>query len=119
MVKGCNIAAPENIHGVYSLIAKQPTYTPARRERVCVFISHKDANTLAAIEIGNHIMQDLGLDIYLDIYDKALQRADNEGDLEGIVASIQKGIGFASHLLCVISDKTKDSWWIPYEIGFA
>lgn len=119
MVNGCNIAAPENIHGLYSLIAKQPTHMPAKRERICVFISHKDADTLAAIEIGNHIMQDLGLDVYLDIYDKSLQRADEDGNLEGIVASIQKGVSYASHLLCVISDKSKDSWWIPYEIGFA
>lgn len=119
MVKGCNIAAPENIDGLYSLIAKQPTHAPEKRERVCVFISHKDADTLAAIEIGNHIMQDLGLDVYLDIYEKSLQRADDDGDLEGIVASIQKGISYASHLLCVISDKSKDSWWMPYEIGFA
>ena len=64
-------------------------------------------------------MEDLGINIYLDIYDKSLQKADEEGDLEGIVASIQKGISFASHLLCVISDKSQDSWWMPYEIGFA
>ena len=64
-------------------------------------------------------MNDLGFDIYLDVYDKTLQKSDAEGNLEGIVSSIQKGIGFASHLLCVISDKSKDSWWMPYEIGFA
>ena len=64
-------------------------------------------------------MQDLGLDVYLDIYDKSLQRADEDGNLEGIVASIQKGVSYASHLLCVISDKSKDSWWMPYEIGYA
>lgn len=119
MKKGVNIAAPEILHGVYSLIAKQPSHTPPRRERVCIFISHKDADTSAAIEIGNHIMNDLGFDIYLDVYDKTLQKSDAEGNLEGIVSSIQKGIGFASHLLCVISDKSKDSWWMPYEIGFA
>ena len=64
-------------------------------------------------------MDDLGLDVYLDIYDKALQKADVEGNLEGIVSSIQQGISYASHLLCIISDKSKDSWWMPYEIGFA
>lgn len=119
MSKGINIAAPETQQSLYSLLAKQPTRETVRRERVCVFISHKDIDTPAAIEIGNHIMEDLGFDIYLDVYDKTLQTADLEGDLESVVASIQKGIGYASHLLCVISDKSQESWWMPYEIGFA
>lgn len=119
MAKGKNIATLEVQCDTYSLVAKQPIIKPIRRERVCVFISHKDIDTAAAIEIGNHIMEDLGFDIYLDIYDKSLQTADAEGDLEGIVNSIQKGISYASHLLCVISDKSQDSWWMPYEIGFA
>lgn len=119
LAKGINIASPEAQRSIYSILAKQPTPEVVRREKVCVFISHKDMDTLAAIELGNHIMEDLGLNIYLDIYDNTLQAADKEGDLEGIVESIQKGISFASHLLCVISDKSQDSWWIPYEIGFA
>ena len=76
MARGVNVAAPENSHGLYSLLAKQPTHTPVQRERVCVFISHKDADTPAAIEIGNHITEDLGFDIYLDVYDRTLQKAD-------------------------------------------
>lgn len=116
---GGNVAAPENSHGLYSLLSKQPTHTPVQRERVCVFISHKDVDTPAAIEIGNYIMEDSGFDIYLDVYDRTLQKADNDNDLEGIVASIHRGISYASHLLCVISDKSQDSWWVPYEIGFA
>lgn len=119
MAKGINIATPDAQHSLYSLLAKQPSRETAKRDRICVFISHKDIDTPAAIEIGNHIMEDLGINIYLDIYDKSLQKADEEGDLEGIVASIQKGISFASHLLCVVSDKSQDSWWMPYEIGFA
>lgn len=119
MVKGINIATPEAQHDIYSLLVKQPSQGTVKRDRICVFISHKDIDTQAAIEIGNHIMEDLGLNIYLDVYDKSLQAADKEGDLEGIVASIQKGVSYASHLLCVISDKSQDSWWMPYEIGFA
>ena len=54
---------------------------PARRERICVFISHKDADPLAAIKIGSRIMQDQGLDVYIDIYNKSLQIVDEDGDL--------------------------------------
>ena len=36
-----------------------------------------------------------------------------------IVESIKKGIDTSSHLLCLVSDKTKLSWWVPYEVGVA
>ena len=64
-------------------------------------------------------MEDFGYNIYLDVYDKTLQNADKNNDVEGVVNAIHKGIEYASHLLCVISEKSKYSWWIPYEIGFA
>lgn len=119
LAKGVNIAAPETQRDIYSMVVKQPVPPKVRRERICVFISRKDIDTPAALEIGNHIMEDLGFDIYLDVYDGSLQTADKEGDLDGIVAAIQKGISYASHLLCVISEQSNDSWWMPYEIGFA
>lgn len=32
-----------------------------------------------------------------------------------IVESTQKGISCSDALLCIVSDKTKLSWWVPYE----
>ena len=67
MAKGINIATPDAQHSLYSLLAKQPSHETAKRDRICVFISHKDIDTPAAIEIGNHIMEDLGINIQIDI----------------------------------------------------
>mgnify|MGYP003303447278 CR=1 FL=1 len=36
-----------------------------------------------------------------------------------IVESVKKGLKYSTHLLCLISDKTRLSWWVPYEIGIA
>ena len=33
--------------------------------------------------------------------------------------SINDGLSVSTHLLCLISEKTRLSWWVPYEIGIA
>ena len=85
----------------------------------CFFISHKNEDADAALEIGNHIMNDFGYNIYLDLFDETLQLADQNNDVETIVKSIHKGLSYSTHLLCVVTEKSKESWWIPYEIGYA
>lgn len=85
----------------------------------CFFISHKNEDAEAALEIGNHIMNDFGCNIYLDLFDEALQIADRNNDVETIVKSIQNALKYSTHLLCIVTEKSKESWWVPYEIGFA
>ena len=53
------------------------------------------------------------------MFDETLQLADQNNDVETIVKSIHKGLKYSTHLLCVVTEKSKESWWIPYEIGFA
>ena len=36
-----------------------------------------------------------------------------------IVASVINGLKLSQILLCIISDKARLSWWVPYEIGMA
>lgn len=55
----------------------------------------------------------------MDIKDCILQEAVSEENDKKIVASIQTGLNLSTHLLCVVSDQTRLSWWVPYEIGFA
>ncbi len=85
----------------------------------CVFISHKKEDTEAAKAIGDFLMNVMGVDIYLDIYDEELQEAADVDNDKKIVEMIERGINTSSHLLCLISDKTKLSWWVPYEIAIA
>ncbi len=89
-----------------------------RREK-CVFISHKKEDEQAAIDIGKFLMEIVGVNIYLDILDEPLQTATQIENDRLIVDSIKKGLECSTHLLCLISDKTHLSWWVPYEIGIA
>lgn len=115
LASGINIAQAIREDSLYALVGRQDK----ERSKICFFISHKDEDTDAAIALGKHITEDFGFNIYLDVYDNELQEADKNNDPEGVVNAIHKGIQYASHLLCIVTEKSKDSWWIPYEIGFA
>lgn len=90
-----------------------------KSDRTCVFISHKKEDQHIAIELGEFLMKTMNVDIYLDIYDPELQEAVSVKNDAKIVESIVEGLKISDILLCVISDKTKLSWWVPYEIGMA
>lgn len=64
-------------------------------------------------------MEKLNMDIYLDVFDIELQEAVSVHNDEKIVQSIQEGIDISDILLCIVSDKTRLSWWVPYEVGRA
>lgn len=88
-------------------------------DRPCVFISHKIEDQHIAIELGDFLTQKMNVDIYLDVFDINLQEAISVENDAKIVDSITTGLKLSDILLCVISDKTKLSWWVPYEIGIA
>ena len=88
-------------------------------EKTCVFISHKKEDQHIAIELGDFLTNQLGVDIYLDVFDPELKEAVSVENDSQIVASIKKGLKLSHILLCIISDKTRLSWWVPYEIGVA
>ena len=91
----------------------------SQKENYCVFISHKKEDEAAAIAIGTYLTDVVGVNIYLDTQDILLKEAVSTENDQKIVESIQTGLACSTHLLCLISDKTKLSWWVPYEIGFA
>lgn len=90
-----------------------------QKNEFCVFISHKKEDKLAAIDIGRYLMETVGVHIYLDIMDEKLQKATQIENDKVIVESIKEGLEYSTHLLCLISEKTHLSWWVPYEIGVA
>lgn len=85
----------------------------------CVFISHKNEDQEAALEVGRFLMETMKMDIYLDVFDINLQEAVSVENDAKIVESIKEGINISDILLCIVSDKTRLSWWVPYEIGVA
>ena len=82
-------------------------------EEVDVFISHQARDTDTARGIAKSL-QDFGLDSYLDVEDEAII-ADTP-ELEVRLRSI---IAESTTLLAVMTAHTKESWWVPFEIGAA
>lgn len=90
-----------------------------KRNDTCIFISHKKEDEAAAIELGEYISNNFKYDIYLDVSDLDLREAVSEENDAKIVESIKNGINESTSIICIISDKTKLSWWVPYEVGLA
>lgn len=91
----------------------------SRDTEYCIFISHKHEDKKAAEVIADFIIKKANIDVYLDNRDNGLQQAVKEGNDKKIVEYIEKGISSSTHILCLVSDYTKNSWWVPYEIGYS
>lgn len=102
----------------YNLAEKSGDISLSSNEK-CVFISHKKEDENVAKKIGDFLMKEVGVNIYLDTQDCELKEAVSENNDKKIVKSIKTGLECSTHLLCLISDKTRLSWWVPYEIGYA
>jgi len=90
-----------------------------KSNHTCVFISHKKEDEAAAIAIGSFLVKQVGVNIYLDLNDCELKEAVSAENDKKIVDSVKIGLEYSTHLLCIVSDRTKLSWWVPYEIGYA
>jgi hypothetical protein len=87
------------------------------KNRTCIFISHKKEDMLKARETANYIM-DCGVDVFFDENDPVLSSPETNNDPIKVTNAINKALNRSTHMICIISDKTKESWWVPYEIGF-
>lgn len=79
-----------------------------------IFISHQKADSLLAGKIADRLTASHRLDYYLDIIDPDAGKA---GDLLG--EYIRDQLGKCTQLMAVVSASTKESWWVPWEIGIA
>jgi hypothetical protein len=85
----------------------------------CVFISHRKIDLAAAKGIAQFLQIDVGVNIYFDANDASLGVAAASGDDRRIVECLERGIEVSTHLIGVLSSATRDSWWVPFEIGSA
>ena len=83
-----------------------------------VFISHSRLDKKKARAIAR-ALKESKVDYYFDEDDEELQVADEQNNHLKVVGCIENGIEMCSHLLGIITENTKDSWWVPYEIGSA
>jgi len=95
-----------------------PSYeAKAQSSKTCIFISHRLADIDVARAIADFLTDTVGVNIYFSDDDQDLQQAVEEKDDKKIVEYIENGLAVSSHLLGVISNKTRGSWWVPFEIG--
>jgi hypothetical protein len=87
------------------------------KTRPCIFLSHQRADKPICREIASYL-SNAEIDYYLDEEDSALQTAIQSGDPHKITESIKKGIRSSTHMLCVVSEKTYQSHWVPFEVGY-
>lgn len=84
----------------------------------CVFISHKYEDLDAAKKIAEFIMKS-GTDVYLDDNDNELQKAVVDNNPQKIVECIEDALMLSTHILILVTENTRKSWWVPYETGYA
>lgn len=78
-----------------------------------IFISHKQQDVNYAKEV-KQTLASCGVDAYLDLLDDTIS-----GDGEKLTQHIRSKISECSDVIVILSEKTKTSWWVPFEIGMA
>jgi protein-disulfide isomerase len=80
---------------------------------VKVFLSHQSSDAALAASIAQRLHMH-GIQTYLDVIDPYIGRPG-----EDLAAHIRVEMGKCTQLLAVISEATKASQWVPWEIGVA
>lgn len=81
---------------------------------VKVFLSHQSADAALASMIERHLRRRHGIASYLDVIDPHIA-----GRGEDLALHIQVELGKCTQLLAIVSDTTRFSQWVPWEIGVA
>ncbi len=78
-----------------------------------VFISHQMNDSKIAEEIAHRLKIIHDIDSYLDVIDPSIRHGDD------LAEHIRYEMGKCNQLLAVVSYNTRNSWWVPWEIGVA
>ena len=78
-----------------------------------VFISHKNTDSLQALLLKtaferNHVTS------YLDVLDNSIN-----GGGKQLTDHIKENLNTCTDIIVVMSEATKESWWVPFEIGMS
>lgn len=79
-----------------------------------VFISHQNTDSQKASEIAYRLRYHHQIDSYLDVIDPYLNRSGDD-----LATHIRTEMGKCTQLLAVVSTATRESQWVPWEIGVA
>lgn len=79
-----------------------------------IFISHQAADSAIAKNIADRLRIYHSIDSYLDVIDPYINRNG-----EDLAKHIQVEMSKCTQLLAIVSSETKNSQWVPWEIGVA
>lgn len=78
-----------------------------------VFISHKDADSLQALLL-KRAFENEGVSAYLDVIDSSIN-----GGGQALTEHIKGQLNQCTDIIVLMSEATKYSWWVPFEIGMS
>lgn len=78
-----------------------------------VFLSHKKEDSALALMLKKAFETEK-VDTYLDLLDNNISVNGKE-----LTDHIKKQLNICTDIIVVMSDKTKQSWWVPFEIGMS
>ena len=117
MIKGINKANPFKQKSFQEILEEIGSSKTASSKRKCVFISHKKEDTAACEPIAEYLTS-AGIDVFFDKWTPSLSQLADAGKHDELTHTIQKGIDESSHMLCVVSPKTINPFWVPFEVGY-
>lgn len=78
-----------------------------------VFISHKNTDFLQALLLRKAFERN-NVASYLDVLDSSIN-----GGGKQLTDHIKENLNTCTDIIVVMSEVTKDSWWVPFEIGMS
>ena len=78
-----------------------------------VFISHKKEDSVLALAIQRAFVKN-GVESYLDVLDSSIIGGGRE-----LTDHIKNSLNSCTDIIVVMTDSTKNSWWVPFEIGMS
>lgn len=77
-----------------------------------VFVSHKQEDFASATRVAERLRYNR-VEVYLDVIDTSKPHG------EDLTSYLREQLARCTHLMAVVSETTKLSWWVPWEIGVA
>lgn len=81
-----------------------------------VFIAHSSADDNLANQVYNRLQNRHSIDCYIDDIDSELS---NRRGNPALTQYLVDKLGDCDTLLAIVTANTKNSWWVPFEIGTA
>ena len=81
-----------------------------------VFISHRTADDSIAQQVAFRLRHRHGIAVYIDDIDQQVSRTRGT---PAITALLVRRVNECTNLLAIVTQNTRGSWWVPFEIGIA